>query len=277
MDLTNFIYDFNLSTTGTIKDVYEYCHVVNNGRKTQIDYTGSVSLYDVVDMFNNVYIAFLLDMGEFKNIISNLGREVIYGYHSISDDFAFLALDVVNPHTNVFDGKDAIVNFISRNNEVYAMADNGKKLFDKGYRSKRVDISSESVQKCLSIVEKHHLFLESYENLRNKFIFGNGTTVIFSKIDGDIMKELSTFTISFGNSYMNTYDFIEVKIKLGDELIILYDESKVEIRSEEINDSEGKKKIIDKLLRSIFVNSDNLCSLYKLKESEKSLRKRNSV
>ncbi len=277
MDLTNFIYDFNLSTTGTIKDVYEHCRVVNSGRKTQIDYTGSVSLYDVVNMFNTVYIAFLLDMGEFKNIISTLGREVIYGYHSISDDFALLALDVVNPHTNVFDEKGAIVNFISRNNEVYAMADNGKKLFDKGYRSKRVDISSESVQKCLSIVKSHHLFLESYENLRNKFIFGNGTTVIFSKIDGDIMRDLSTFTISFGNSYMNTYDFIEVKIKLGDELIILYDESKVEIRSEEINDSEEKKQIIDKLLRSIFVNSNNLCSLYKLKESEKSLRKRNSV
>lgn len=275
MDLTDFIYDFNLSTTGTVKDIYEWCQIVNSGRKGEIDYKNSVSLYDIVDYFNTAYLAYRLEKDELKKVLSSLGEKIKYGYHSVSEDFSVLVLDVVHPYVRVLDAKRAIISFVSKDDELYVRADNGRNWYDKKYKSKHVDIDQSSVRNCLNIVSRHDLFLESYAELKDKFVFGNGTTVMFSKIDGDIIDELSTFTISFGNSYMNTHDFIEIKIKLGDEVVILYDESKVEISSKEIKEDDEKKRIIDELLRSIYINSDNLSNLYRLRKSEKVLEKRN--
>ena len=36
MDLSCFVYDFNLVTTNTAKDVYESCSIINKGRKEKI-------------------------------------------------------------------------------------------------------------------------------------------------------------------------------------------------------------------------------------------------
>ena len=275
MNLTNFIYDFNLATTMTAKDVYERCQVINSGRERKIDYKNSVSLYDVVDRFNTAYMAYTLESDEFKNILKSLGKEVIYGYHSISDEFALLILDVFDPKVEVFDGRQTIVNFINRNGDEYFVnANNRKRRFDKEFRSKDVDVSEENIKICLDIVRRHDLFLEGFRELKNKFVFGNGTTVVFSKIDGDILDELSMFTLTFGNSYMNSSDFIEVKFKLGEKLKILYGRSKLALDDEEIKEKSEKKRIIDELLSGIYINSEKLCNLYKVKEKEKTLGKR---
>lgn len=275
MDLTNFIYDFNLATTCTVRDAYELCQIINEGREKEIDYKTSVSLYDIVERFNTAYLAYSLESDEFKNILSSLGKDVIYGYHSISEGFAWLILDVFNPSFDAFDRRQAIVNFINRNvDEYFVNVDNGERRFSKDFRSKGVDIEEEKIKICLDIVRRHDLFLESFRELRNKFVFGNGTTVVFSKIDGDVLGNLSTFTLTFGNSYMNSSDFIEVKFRLGEKLKILYRSSKVTLDDEEIKEKADKKRIIDELLSGIYVNSEKLCSLYKVKETEKVLGKK---
>ena len=275
MDLTTFIYDFNLATTGTAKDVYERCQIINSGRKKEIDYRTSVSLYDVVDRFNTAYLAYTLESDEFKNILKSLGKEVIYGYHSISEGFALLILDVFDPSFEAFEDRQAIVNFINRNNDEYFVnAENGERRFSEKFRSKGVDIAEEKIKVCLDIVREHDLFLESFRELKNKFVYGNGTTVVFSKIDGDVMNELSTFTLTFGNAYMNSSDFIEVKFRLGEKLRILYGSSKVTLDDEEIKEKSKKKQIIDELLSGIYVNSDKLCDLYKVNSQEKVLGKK---
>lgn len=275
MELTTFIYDFNLATTMTAKDVYERCQIINSGREREIDFKTSVSLYDMVDRFNTAYLAYTLESDEFKNILKSLGKEVIYGYHSISEGFAWLILDVFDPSFEAFEGRQAIVNFINRNGDEYFVnTDNGERRFSKDFRSKGVDIEEERIKTCLDIVRCHNFFLEGFRELRNKFIFGNGTTVVFSKIDGDVLGELSTFTLTFGNSYMNSSDFIEVKFRLGEKLRILYGSSKVTLDDEEIKEKNEKKRIIDELLNGIYVNSDKLCSLYKVNLQEKILGKR---
>lgn len=277
MDLTNFIYDFNLATTLTSTDVYEQCTIVNSGRQKEIEYKDSVSLYEIVDRFNRAYQAYTLELDKLKMIFSKLGKEVIYGYHSLSEGFAWLILDVLNPNEEVFDGRRAVVNFINRSGDEYFVnADNGERRFSKDFRSKGVDMDKESIKTCLDIVREHDLFLEAFRELRNKFVFGNGTTVVFSKVGGDVLDKLTTFTLSFGNSYMNSSDFLEIKFRLGKNLRILYGSSKVAIEDEEINDKDEKKRIIDELLRSIFINSEKLCGLYKVKENEKILEKRNN-
>ncbi len=275
MDLTNFIYDFNLVTTLTVKDPYEVCNVINNGRKRDINYDNSVSLYDIVNKFNTAYLAYDLKREHLSDILKTLGRGTLYGYHSVSDDFALLILEVLDPSFEAFKDGNNIVNFIRRNgNDYFANVDNGKKRFSREFKSKGMDIEREKIKECLDIVRNHDLFLESFRELRNKFIFGNGTTVLFSKIDGEVLDKLPTFTLSFGNGYLNSSDFIEVKFKLGEKLIILYGSSKVTLDDEEIKDKEEKKRIIDELLDGLYINFEYLCGLYRIKESEKTLGKK---
>lgn len=271
MDLERFIYDFNLSTTLSVKDVYEKCFVINNGRCQEINYTDCFSLFEVVSVFNKSYHEYLKDKDNFKKILSELGEEVNYISHKISPEYSFLWLEVFKPFN--IDGDYAFVYFINDNGNIYASINNGKRLFSKDYKSKTLDLDTTS--ECLDIVSRNNLFLEGYDDLKNKFIFGDGTTVLFSKIDGDLLDGINTFTLTFGNSYLNSTDFIEVKFRLGEDFKILYDESKVELRDEEITNIDRKKSIINELLSGINIHSDKLNGLYKNNNRDVILRKEN--
>lgn len=275
MNLDNFIYDFNLATTKTVVDGYERCEVINMARKREIIYQDCVSLYDIVKKFNEVYQTFALENKDFNEILSQLGDEVWYEYHSLNEEYSVIVFNVFKPFKNILDNHQAVVSFINRGEDYYANANNGKKLFDSGYVSNALNICEEEISSCFELVKKYDLFFESFKELKNNMVFGNGTTVIFTKIDGNITDKLSEFTLSFGNSYLNYGDFIEVKFRLGKTLKILYGKSKVALKDEEIKNYQTKKKIIDELLQKIYVNNENLGEFYKVKEKEKEkVRKR---
>ena len=112
----------------------------------------------------------------------------------------------------------------------------------------------------MDFVQKYNLFLESYYDLKNKFIYGDGTTVLFSRINGEIFDELKTFELSFGNVYFNSKDNINVIFNLGKNFSIDYDVSKVVLEQEEVK--EDKKESIDKLVNNLFVDSMRLTPMY---------------
>ena len=264
MDLERFIYAFNLSTTLTVHDVYEKCSVINNGRSKDINYADCVSLYDVVSTFNKSYLDYSKDTDRFRKILSELGEEVNYISHKISRDYSFLWLEVYKPFN--IEGDYALVYFINDNGNFYATINNGKRLSSKNYMIKTLELDTTS--ECLDIVSRNDLFLEGYADLKDKFIFGDGTTVLFSKVNGDLLDSFETFTLTFGNSYMNSCDFIEVKFRLGEDFKILYDHSKVVLYDEEITNIDKKKSIINELLSGIYIHSDKLNCLYKNNSSE---------
>lgn len=274
MDLSTFIYDFNLVTTLTVRDIYECCSAINNGRKIKINYQNCISLYGLVEIFNKSYMKYIEDKDNFKNILSQLGKEIRYCHHSVSDDFTSIYLEVFETYPNIFSEKYSIIYFVNNDGNYYVSANNGRRMFDKQYKSTRVDLDECSIISCLDFVKKHNLFLEGLRDLEEKFVFGNGTSVLFTKIDGDMFDKLSTFTLTFGNSYMNSTDYIEVKFRLGESLEIIYDESKVTMDDEEILDSEIKKKIINELISEIYINCDKLNGLYKQDNQEHILRKK---
>lgn len=276
MDLTNFIYDFNLATTMTEKDVYGIVKVINGGRKSEINYDESVSLYDVVSKFNESYLEFMEDINKLNEKLANLGEKLTYEYHTLSDDFASVMFQVINPRKEVFDGNYAILTLVYYNGVFSARADNGRRYADKEFKCKGVDMSEEDIEVVLNIVRKHDDFLEAFRELRNKFVFGNGTTVVFSSIDGDVLDKLTEFTLSFGNSYMNSSDFLEVKFKLGENFKVLFGKSKVEMDDEIINDKNEKRIVIEELLKGIYVNSEKLCKLYKFANKGPILRKKDN-
>lgn len=275
MNLNNQIYDFNLAFTNTVSDVYEICRVINNGRTKEIDLNDSVSLYDIVKKFYDERKAFNIEKDTLLELFNRLGDKVSYIHHSISDDFESLSLEVSKPFTCVFDSSYSIATLVRYHDEYHVMIDNGFNMHDKRYKKKDVEFDAEMLKKYFDFLERHDLFLESFRELQNKFIFGNGTTVLFSKIDGDLFDDDNIFTISFGNNYFNTYDFIEIKFRLGESLEILYDQSKVVIREEEVNSIEECRRIIDELLNSVYLNREYLMGLYRSNDKEKIIEKRN--
>lgn len=273
MDLKDFIYDFNLVSTLTINDVCESCSVINNGRNRDINYQDCISLFEIVSMFNEEYLKYINDQKELKKIVSLLGRNVVYGNHGVSGDFTFLLLGVYNPNQDVFDEDYGEVYIANKKDEYFVSVNNGRKWSDPKYKYKIASFNVDIIKRCLDIVSRNNLLLEGYRDLANKFVLGNGTTVVFTKIDGDVLDKLDTFTITFGNSFMNSSDYIEVKFKLGKTLEILYGDSRVVMHDKEINDLDRKKNIINELLSGIYVNSNKLSELYRCKDSEKVLVK----
>lgn len=275
MNLNNQIYDFNLAFTNTVSDVYEICRAINNGRTKEIDLNDSVSLYDIVKKFYDERKAFNIEKDTLLELFNRLGDKVSYIHHSISDDFESLSLEVLKTFTSIFDSSYSIATLVRYHDEYHVMLDNGFNMHDKRYKRKDVEFDAEMLKKYFDFLERHDLFLESFRELQNKFIFGNGTTVLFSKIDGDLFDDDNIFTISFGNNYFNTYDFIEIKFRLGESLEILYDQSKVVIREEEVNSVEECRRIIDELLNSVYLNREYLMGLYRSNDKGKILEKRN--
>ena len=132
---------------------------------------------------------------------------------------------------------------------------------------KKVELDENLVKKYLDFLEKYECFLQSYYNLRNKFIFGNGTTVLFSRIEGEILEKLKTFTIAFGNNYFITADSIRILFNLGETLNIDYNLCEIEMDLKKI---ENKKEYIDELVNNLFINRSKLPVMY---EKEKCLVK----
>lgn len=276
MNIDRFIYDINLVFTLTAKDIYESCSVINNGRKRKIDYKNCITLYDLVNTFNQVYIKYLEDQDRIMECIRVYGKEVYYAYHSIDEkeDFCLLSLDAVEPYSNILEGDMAYIYLIKDNGEYRVSANNGLNRFNKDYKSNEIEIDIEEIKRLLDLIIKHDLFLESYRDLRSKFVFGNGTSVLFTDINGDINDRLNIMKLTFGNAYFNSTDYVEVIFRLGEELEISYEESKVTIDDEEVIDINRKIEIINRLISEIYINCDKLNNLYLNRDNEYTLRKK---
>ena len=84
--------------------------------------------------------------------------------------------------------------------------------------------------------------------------------LLFSNIDGELLNGLKTFTLTFGNAYMNASEFIEVTLKLDEKIEIVKSKLKLETFNENYQDSE--QEIINYLLNNVYINNTKLSELY---------------
>ena len=113
------------------------------------------------------------------------------------------------------------------------------------------------MKKYLEFGSKYDVLIAGYNYFKNRQIFGNGTSMIFTKINGNFFNGCNSFEISFGNISMNCEDYINIVFKLGDKLEIDYDNSIVKLNGDLIED---KNMIIDEFVKNIYVNKDMMYS-----------------
>lgn len=267
MDLEAFIYKYNLVSTLTITDIIELCHVLNKKENRAIDYSNSINLYHLVTTFNKLSNYFQKDYQTLNPITLGENVELLNFYHHENDNYRCLTIYINNPNEQICNEDETLLYLIEKDGKITSIITNGINYFDKDYYKKEINIDEEIVKKYLDLGEKYSLFIDAYHTLKNKFIFGDGTTVLFSKINGELFEKITSFEITFGNHYFNTEDYINVPIKLGETPVIDYPNSKVILDLEE---QENKKEIIDELLEKLFINKDKLPELY---QKEKQLLK----
>lgn len=278
MDLKRFLYDFNLASTKTVTSIEEQCYAVNNGCKLPINFENCTSFYNLINDFNKAYQEYLPTLDVLKTLLKKFSKEAIYGfYRTYKDKTSYLAFEAINPHPDIFDEEWAAIYIFGNLTSYQASASNNLPYANKRRKTIEViTIQQEDIKMLMSIIGNHYLILEAFSKFKNEFLFGNGTNVIFTKIEGEIFEQLDTFNLTFGNQFFNTTDFIEIKFKLGETLEILYDESKIILHDIEITNNSEKAKIINEMLNGLYVNNDLLPDLYNGKEESKVLRKKDS-
>lgn len=261
MNLERFIYEFNLASTMVAKDNIDWACILNNKIDKKIDYDNSISFYHLVDSFNKLYLKFKNDYDQLDKW--NLGEYIkvldVYSNEDENDLYRSLAIYIDNPDKIIGDYDETLLYVVEKNGEIYGRITNNLNYFDKNYYNRKINIDVDKASKYLDFFLKYKLFIDSFDYFRNRTIFGNGTTMIFSKIDGDIFDSGCKFELSFGNAFFNYEDYIKVVFELGSELRINYDDSIVIFESKKIDD---KKDIIDKLINNLYIHNSKLSKLY---------------
>lgn len=258
MNLEEFIYVFNLMTTLTITDRKELCNLINKKIQKEIDYSNSIEFYKLVELFNKQYLIFKKEYEKLEKI--DFGKYIRFFNFGKVDNKRYLGIYIYEPNKDICDKEDTILYLLEEEDGIYSYVTNDINPFSEDYYRYEVEFDNKILKKYLDFVEKYDLFLNSYYELKNKFIYGDGTTVLFSKINGEIFEQLETFELDFGNLYFNTEDYGNITFKLGEDFYIDYDSSKIILNKTEI--LENKEENINKLANDLYVNCNKLSSMY---------------
>ena len=259
MDLKNFIYEFNLASTMTVKDREEWTDVLNNNISMDVDYTDSVSLYHLVDSFNQLYLKFKKDQESLPGLVVVGDTRIVKYNYSENNDYERLVFFVDNYYSDKrFKYGEGIL-YIERIDDVYkSYLTNGLLSFEEGFVRKYLSLSEDNMKKYLDFGCKYDVLIDGFNYFKNKQVFGNGTTMIFTKINGKLLSGIDTFEVSLGNIYFNYEDYVNIVFRLGDKLEIDYEHSKVKLNNVLYED---ERLVIDELVKKIYVNINNLSSM----------------
>lgn len=250
MKLSEFIYKMNLVMTGTITDPREFCYEKEINK--DVNYTESISLIELLSEFNDAYQKFIID---FKSLpsLDFLGQKVEY-YHSYSqDNVAILYLIINKPNSEISDKPWCYLEIVKYNDgRIKCLVTNEIKWNNKS--EKEIQLSQDTAEAYLSLIEKHISFLNCYEELKNKVIVGNGSTVLVSNINGEILSFLNRIRLSFGNSYFNSEDAFEISFQLEEPFQIALPESNISSDNIDQNELKNKANTINQLLNELYIN-----------------------
>ena len=139
--------------------------------------------------------------------------------------------------------KEKLITYITNNN------------FGKHYYYKIIELEDTKIIELLELFEKYEHLLNMYNYLKNRLVFGDSINVLFTKIDGNIFKNITNFKLLLGQLYFNYTNNIDIDIKLGDELKITSNNAEAEFKS---NNYPISDKEIDKVLTKTYINKKYL-------------------
>ena len=253
-ELDKYLKECNLVFTDTI-DRYTFAMIGFDFDKTNVNYDGSVSLFDLVSSFNKLYLLFKKEYDALPKL--NLGKDVealdFSKFIFDKDIYRVLRLYITKP--TITKHENTLLYLREINGKILPYVTNNKNPYDKDYYRDNKSLDHEISQKYLDLFEKYELLLESYNYFKNRFVFGDGTNCLFTLIDDyvhcNLLDGLHKFKISFGSASFNTEYAIDLPINLGENFGLDYDHCKVILDNKEIPRS---KEEYDNILANTYIN-----------------------
>ena len=256
-ELDRYIKECNLVFTDTV-DRLDFCRTDFDLDKTEVNFSDSISLFHLVSSFNKLYLAFKKEYDELEKL--KLGKKVeVVGFNKFSlqnDNYRVLSAYIEVPI--IINRPDTILYLREINGEMKPFVTNNKNPFDKYYYRTDVKLDSDISKKYLDLFEKYSLLLESYNYLKNRQIFGDGTNSIFTSIDdyeSNLLDGLKKFKLYFGSNYFNTEYFVDVIFNLGENFGLDYEECKIRLDSKDKTVSEID---YDDIIKKVYVNKTHI-------------------
>lgn len=252
--LDTVLKNFSLVFTNTIttRDLHDVSFYLED---KEVNYDNSISLYDVVENFNKLYLSFkkeydVLDKLEIGDSIE-IGKFVKYS----RDNYRHIDI-CTNKKINSNKGL-AKIYLVEHNKEISSYITNDINAKDKDYYFYKIVLDEDKVKKYLDLFDKYSILLYLYHHFKQGMIYGDGIYTLFTKIkskNDNFLDDLVSFELSLSTNYYNSGDFIDVSINLGDNFGI-NNNSKMELDYHHIDANEND---FINVLKNIFINEKYL-------------------
>ena len=253
-ELDKFIKEINLVFTNTIQAI-DFCRVGFDLEKEKVNYENAINLYKLVSSFNKLYLSFKKKYDDLEKLQLGKDLQILnFDKFTISDE-KYRILDIYINEPSICEYDYTILNICEKNNHIYSFISNRINPFDKDFYKKNIKLDVDICKKYLDLFEKYQLLLETYKQLKNKFVYGDGINILCTKIDGDFLNKLTGFEISFGQGSFNTDYYVNLYLNLGENLNIDIDKSKIILDNQSITPN---KENTNKLLKEVYVNKKYL-------------------
>ena len=223
----------------------------NTLENSEINCERSISLFDLIEKFNKLYLSFMKDYYELDKLELGKFINVIEFFKNNAGSYRELLLYV---HET-----DQFLHLIDEGNNVSVYSSNSMNLFDKRHYEK-VNLEKDKVKQMIDLFDKYKLLLELFEYMKNSMIYGDGTHTLISNIGsnhGDVLNGLNTFTFNLGISSRDACARITLCVNLGDNLSINNSKSMIDFYGLNIKCDEND---YIKLIKNIYIDKKYLNS-----------------
>ena len=196
-ELDKFIKEINLVFTNTIQAI-DFCRVDFDLEKQKVNYENAINMYKLVSSFNKLYLSFKKEYNDLEKL--ELGKDLqILNFNQFTiDKEHHRIIDIYITNPIICDHNYTILSICEKNNHIYSFISNRTNPFDKEFYKKDIQLDVNICKKYLDLFEKYQLLFETYNQFKNKFVYDDGINILCTKIEGNFLKELTGFEISFG-------------------------------------------------------------------------------
>jgi len=244
--------------------INEMCN--NSFNEIDIDTSNSITFYDLILTFNNLYQEFKQHLSTLPNL--NIGTGITFlSMESIDDRIIFIELNVEKSNTCLDDDFD--IRLIYKNGIYYHQILKEKGQHDEE-KSNKIYINPAIIKDYVDLAKEYEPLLKAYSYLKNAFIYGNGSTTLFSTITGDIMQELNEFKLAFGTNFRNGEIHFNITFDLAKDLKRNIDKDEIIINCQK--QTKNTQETINHLLNTLYINRKLLPEMYSLTKQKKLLK-----
>lgn len=243
----------NHFTTNSIRNNYR------NDIKENPNFEDSISLYDYIISFANIYSVFKKDFNSLPKF--NLGESFEIWDYIENEGECEATLYIYNP--TIVNSDFCYLNIVEKDNEVKCfLSIDDHEYF---YKMNEIKLENSFAEKYFDFIKKYHHFLECYNISKGNCMFSSKHCIILNDYEGSIYDELKSILIKVNMDFRDSYYIIN----------IIYDLNKycIDYNNSTIKGINGnKEEIINYLLKNLYINKERIASVYSDSEEQKVLR-----